>query len=711
MTLAEGAILNNRYRIEKVIAKGGMGAIYQAFDQSLGVLVAVKENLFVTNESSRQFHREATILAGLRHPNLPRVIDHFVISGQGQYLAMDFIEGEDLKEILSSDKTISEDETVLIGAAICDALNYLHNRQPPVVHRDIKPGNIKITPNKQFFLVDFGLAKQSKPGIMTTTGAQALTPGFAPPEQYGQGTDTQSDIYSLGATLYNCLTGKVPEDGLARALKTEKLTPIRNLNPEISKKLAAPIEKALSVSKSQRYVSAREFKQDLLNASSMARDKNNMVQQTLADTMPKIDVNGPLSAATRKMQASERIQLEKMASTAPPKRSRLPLLLGIGGGVLVAACLVIAGYLAFTGQIPGVNLNQNKESSTLPQDTSTPVEVVELTSTIEPASEIPTKETQAPSLEPQVQVTNTLEFTSTPESTPKGGGSGKIAFVSDRSGTLQIYSINIDGSDLFQITNEVDGACQPNWSPDGLALVYTSPCPLSNIAKPGPVSELFNNASIFMVSHDGNNRDIVAPYPGGGDFDPSWSPDGKQIAFSSYRSNRSTTDLDLFLYTIEDGSVKALTADLSKDRRPIWSPDGKYLAFERRRNEDLIWVMDMASGESTPFSDQNSSFAYIPAWSVDDIIVFSQGQSNHKINAKKFGVSNAPEVNISNGPAWYVDFSNDNRWMVYQTQTIEADNSRHYDIQIMPSNGGTGIPLNTQKPNMAVNDYHPAWRP
>src|SRR5512146_533233 len=98
MTLALGSLLHNRYRIEVVIAEGGMGAIYRATDESLGVSVAVKENLFTTEESTRQFRREATILAGLRHPNLPRVTDHFVIPDQGQYLVMDYIEGEDLRQ-------------------------------------------------------------------------------------------------------------------------------------------------------------------------------------------------------------------------------------------------------------------------------------------------------------------------------------------------------------------------------------------------------------------------------------------------------------------------------------------------------------------------------------------------------------------------------------------------------------------------------------
>ena len=197
MTLEPGVLLYNRYKIVEVLSHGGMGAIYKAYDQSLNAEVAVKENLFTTEEGSRQFHREATILANLRHPNMPRVTDHFVIEGQGQYLVMDFIEGEDLRQRMAREGCLPEEDVILIGIAICEALAYLNHRQPPILHRDIKRADIKITPGGQVFLVDFGLAKAIQSGQATTIGAQALTPGFAPPEQYGQGTDLRSDRMPL----------------------------------------------------------------------------------------------------------------------------------------------------------------------------------------------------------------------------------------------------------------------------------------------------------------------------------------------------------------------------------------------------------------------------------------------------------------------------------------------------------------------------------
>ncbi len=226
MPLKPGFVLRNRYRIESVLGQGGMGAVYKSVDVNLGVTVAVKENLFTTEEFARQFRREATILASLRHPNLPRVTDHFVVEGEGQYLVMDFVQGDDLRQRLERNGPVREDEALPWFLDTADALAYLHTRTPPVLHRDVKPGNIKITPEGRAVLVDFGLAKVVEEDSATTTGAKAMTPGFSPPEQYGSGrTDARTDIYSLGATLYAALTAAIPEDSLERAMGPRRVDP------------------------------------------------------------------------------------------------------------------------------------------------------------------------------------------------------------------------------------------------------------------------------------------------------------------------------------------------------------------------------------------------------------------------------------------------------------------------------------------------------
>ena len=266
MALSIGQILNNRYRIDKILGQGGFGAVYQALDLNLERAYALKENLQVSPEAQRQFRREALLLAGLSHPNLPRVTDHFVIQGQGQYLVMDFVDGEDLQTMLNRQGRLSEAQALAWIAHVCDALEYLHTQNPPVIHRDIKPANIRIRADGRAVLVDFGIAKTFDAGQATTLGAKAVTPGFSPPEQYGQGapTDGRSDVYALGATLYALLTGSAPPDSIDVITGSAPASrPVKELAPGVSPHTGAAIEKAMALDRQQRWRSAQEFKQAL----------------------------------------------------------------------------------------------------------------------------------------------------------------------------------------------------------------------------------------------------------------------------------------------------------------------------------------------------------------------------------------------------------------------------------------------------------------
>lgn len=257
MSLEPDSILNNRYKVERQLGQGGMGAVYLAYDQSLQIKVAIKENLNVNPESERQFQREASLLATTRHPHLPRVIDHFILEGR-QYLVMDFIEGEDLGARLKRSPP-SVEQVLTWAEAICEALAHLHSRNPPIIHRDIKPSNIKVQPDGIVVLVDFGLAKEYDER-RTSTGARGMTPGYSPPEQYGAGrTDARSDQYALAATIYALLTGEAPEDGIERMLGDAELTPPRQLNPEIPAAVDAALIRGLSVSPSDRFPDASQF--------------------------------------------------------------------------------------------------------------------------------------------------------------------------------------------------------------------------------------------------------------------------------------------------------------------------------------------------------------------------------------------------------------------------------------------------------------------
>jgi len=234
---------------------------------------AVKENLETSPEAIRQFEREAKILFTLRHSNLPKVYDQFTVPGQGQYLVMDFIEGEDLQSMIDTQTGPPAPEKVLNWITqVCDALTYLHTRNPPVIHRDIKPANIRITPEDEAILVDFGIAKEFAAGTSTTSGARAVTPGYSPPEQYGEGTtDAQSDVYALGATTYTLLTGIQPPSSMDLVSGTkEPLLPADETAPSVSHEVSQAIQAAMKINRAERTPTVAAFKQSLIATKGMS---------------------------------------------------------------------------------------------------------------------------------------------------------------------------------------------------------------------------------------------------------------------------------------------------------------------------------------------------------------------------------------------------------------------------------------------------------
>ncbi len=260
MTLATGTIVNTRYRIVKLLGQGGFGAVYKAWDLNLNRTCALKENLDTSPEAGRQFVREAQVLASLSHPNLPRVNDHFLVPGQGQYLVMDLIEGEDLESMIQRQGVLPSQQALYWIGQIADALQYMHNQQPPVIHRDIKPANIRITPEGRAMLVDFGLVKIYDPHLQTTIGARAVTPGYSPPEQYGQGTtDARADIYALAATLYALLTGQQPQESVQRIV-ADRVVAANMINRQVAATVGQTIQQAMALTPSRRYQTTADFK-------------------------------------------------------------------------------------------------------------------------------------------------------------------------------------------------------------------------------------------------------------------------------------------------------------------------------------------------------------------------------------------------------------------------------------------------------------------
>jgi serine/threonine protein kinase len=299
--LEEGKVLRGRYRIRQIIGQGGMGNVYLADDLRLaGRLCALKEVEYdpslpprVLAQAREQFFREASILARLDHPNLPKVSDYFSTDHR-DYLVMDYVPGKDLRTVIQEARRqrqfLSEAQVLGWAAQIMDALAYLHGQEPPIIHRDIKPSNIKLMPNGLIKLVDFGLAKVLAPEEVTITIIQGQgTLSYTPLEQYGgedMHTDARADIYALGATLYHLLTNEPPADARRRFLEPQSLKPPRAINPALSSRTEQAILWAMALHPDQRPANIEVFRQALLEGraifSPLTQPRTPFSWQTLA---------------------------------------------------------------------------------------------------------------------------------------------------------------------------------------------------------------------------------------------------------------------------------------------------------------------------------------------------------------------------------------------------------------------------------------------
>lgn len=298
MALSIGQTYNGRYRIQGLLGQGGFGAVYLADDSNLERLVAIKESLDASPRAEENIKREAKLLSKLRHPNLPRVYDLFSIPGQGQYLVMEYIAGQDLEEMQGArgDQPFPQAQVLNWTYQVCAALAYLHRQNPPIIHRDIKPANIRITPEGNAILVDFGIAKRYDPHSRSSIRAGSL--GFSPPEQYTlKGTDVRSDIYSLGATLYKLLTGITPTD--PQDVSWGNVPPPRAahvVNPQVSEKVSSVLAQAMQLNRSQRFASVAEFQAELLEAASAGVSEPPEIEQLDAvESDPVVEVVQPVS--------------------------------------------------------------------------------------------------------------------------------------------------------------------------------------------------------------------------------------------------------------------------------------------------------------------------------------------------------------------------------------------------------------------------------
>jgi serine/threonine protein kinase len=395
-----GKILQQRYRIDKQIGQGGMGAVYVATDERFGSVVAIKETLLMDDSYRKAIEREARLLNSLKHQALPRVSDHF-LEENGQFLVMEFIPGEDLGHTLERDRKAFPVDTVLDWAdQLLDALEFLHTQSIPVIHRDIKPQNLKINSRDQIILLDFGLAKGNPTDAGHNTAAKSIfgySRSYASLEQIqGTGTDPRSDLYSLAATLYHLLTAEPPVDALTRAMAVlsklpDPLKPANKLNAAVPPGVAGVLQCSMDLNAASRPASAAEMRRMLRESEQYAAyaDVDNdasaivapsaeptklMPETTRRDAQSATDVRTLLhpgrDAEETRIRSNSPVAF--VSTTGKVQRRRLPSALMAAAGAILLVCIATLGAYLYKPEVfqHGVSSQAENVSSNAANDHS-----------------------------------------------------------------------------------------------------------------------------------------------------------------------------------------------------------------------------------------------------------------------------------------------------------------------------------------------------
>lgn len=362
--LKNGTLLSSRYTIESVLGQGGMGAVYLATMEALGgKKVAVKEmelKGFSADELAQavqQFKKEASFLANLEHPNLVQVTDFFV-EGEKHYLVMAYVTGETLQQKLKRHgRPFNWSQVMPYAEPLVDVLHYLHTQDPPILFRDLKPSNIMIEDSGRLRLIDFGIARTAQAGDRTSTFLQGTgTSGFSPIEQYGgaQSTDQRSDIYSLGATLYYLLTGKLPPDAVARISQGKELIPASKIHPGLPPGIDELLHKALAVRQQDRHATMADFKRDMLSIQADGIDNEGATEDF--GELPKVGESTktppPTNPANQESKpAAIKIEMFPTVAQKSESHSYTPWLIG-AGSLAVASLAIMAMVMNYMPQDP-----------------------------------------------------------------------------------------------------------------------------------------------------------------------------------------------------------------------------------------------------------------------------------------------------------------------------------------------------------------------
>jgi eukaryotic-like serine/threonine-protein kinase len=576
-------LLQGRYQILKEVGTGGFGAVYKAIDTQFdNRTVAIKEirlQGLKPNEiidATDTFNREVNILTELRHPNLPRVYDHFT-SPEHWYLAMDFIDGQTLEAYLhSKDGRLPMDEIFTLGIQICTVLDYLHTRQPAIIFRDLKPTNVMITSHKQVYLIDFGAARYFKSGRTKDTIAFG-SPGYASPEQYGKAqTTARSDIYSLGATLHEALTGKDPaEDPFHFA-------PIRIAGQIIPPDLEALIQRMVEMDMSKRPTSAAAVKAELWRISTQHTHRLYAMPGTpssMPPYRPSFGVGQPPPAAWAQFAPSvqqAQIQLGFTPTPAPRKR---------GITRRAATSMIILG-------IASVALLENVRTLWGNQDAQNGG-----------AMQMPASGSGQMLQDPYQSGTFTLHRNTITSLAWSPQGTYVASGSLDK--TLRVWNWDIDGTETIHTMSDPVNAV--GWSQDGSYVAAASG---------GKIGEL----QIWGTATTGGDKPLLTfSEPSSGPINAlAWMPSNHYTAIGSNDGNirlikaDASSPRNVATYGGQKGSVQSMA----------WSTSGAYLAAGGTDTKVYVWPATLERSLTASGFSQHTDRVTAIAW-MGDMYIFS----------------------------------------------------------------------------------------
>lgn len=633
--LVPGNRLRERYRIIREIGGGGFGYVYEAVDEVFGCSVALKETkeaVAGTDKLRKAFEREAKLLRSLKHASLPRVTDYFFQDG-AQFLVMDFIDGHDLAALLKEhfkqhQQPFSCEEAVPWADKVLDALEYLHSRPEQIIHRDIKPANIKLTTDGGIYLLDFGLAKGTVGQMSTMVEGQTsssisgFTREYAPLEQVQDtGTTPQSDLYSVGATLYHLLTGQLPLSASQRdeAIHQGRGDPLRRaheVNPAIPQSISAIISQALEVRWWDRIATATEMRAALRQACQETANTIPASNQQAGNEASNTKSPTATIPANQQQPANQFAALNSKPSTLPlhpspvviprlnleppaqyqrpTSLSRRRTLLALGLGALMLAGIVALAFYKFFGKAVIAN---NNSSSNRTVRIPTPAPAINAAQKVKAT---PSTLSLKQELTEHAETIWAIAFSPDGSLMASGGGNNKIVLWDTKTWKPK-YTLPGHTGEVYSVTFSPDSRLLASGGSDGAVKIWDTQ---TGQLAPPPQPPIVYKGGVLRVA---------------------FSPDGNLLASAGTdipipaddtRLKDVLTENSLMQWDVVNGWLSKPLADHQKIVLAIaFSPDGKTLASTGY--DGRVVLRNLQTGaRDTKFKDDELTFTSL-AFSPD----------------------------------------------------------------------------------------------